>query len=55
MVGLFYKTRNTRLEEANFVQGVLECPSKKLALRARTLNAAQARYTPNYKHDAAKK
>ena len=53
--GLSYQTRNTRLEEANFVQGVLECLSKKLALRARTLNAALARYTPNYKHDVAEK
>ena len=54
-VGLSYQTKNTRLEDANFVQGVQECLSKKLALRARTLNAAQARYTPNYKHDAAEK
>ena len=54
-MGLSYQTKNTRLEDANFVQGVQECLSKKLALRARTLNTAQARYTPNYKHDAAEK
>ena len=48
-VGLSYQTRNTRLEDANFVQGVQECLSKKLALRARTPSAALARYTPNYK------
>ena len=54
-MGLSYQTRNTRLEEASFLQGVLECLSKKLALRVRTLNAAQARYTLNYQHDVAEK
>ena len=54
-MGLSYQTRNTRLEKANFVRGVLECLSKKLALRAQTLNAALARYTPDYKHDVAEK
>ena len=54
-MGLSYQTRNTSLEEANFVQGVQECLAKKLALRARTLNAALAKYTPNYKHDVAEK
>ena len=54
-MGLSYQTKNTRLEDANFVQGVQEHLSKKLALRVRTLNDAQARYTPNYKHDVAEK